>query len=109
MLESLFGSINKERVLFYIFARDEGYAREIARFFNTDLLGIQRQLENLESGGVFYSRLAGRTRLYAFNPRYAFLRELKSLLEKALSFMPAEEKNRLMLVRKRPRRKGKPL
>lgn len=33
MLEALLGSVNKERVLFFIYARGEGYAREIARFF----------------------------------------------------------------------------
>ena len=27
MLESLFGSINKERVLAYLFSNEEGYAR----------------------------------------------------------------------------------
>ena len=32
MIESLLGSKNAERVLMYIFAREEGYAREIANF-----------------------------------------------------------------------------
>jgi len=34
MIEVLLGSKNAERVLIYIFSREEGYAREIARFFN---------------------------------------------------------------------------
>ncbi len=109
MLESLFGSVNRERVLIYILARGEGYAREMARYFETDLLGIQRQLEKLESGGVLYSRSLGRTRLFSFNPRYAFLPELKVLLEKAVSFYPAEVREELIMSRRRPRRKGKPL
>jgi len=88
MLEPLLGSISAERVLIFILAREEGYARDIARFFKADLYAIQKQLNKLETGGVLASRLAGRTRLYTFNPRYPFLKELKELLIKALSFYP---------------------
>jgi hypothetical protein len=109
MLESLLGSINRERVLVFLHARGEGYAREIARFFKTDLDPVQKQLERLEFGGIIYSRSAGKTRVYALNPRYPFLAELKALIDKALSFYPAAEKEELVLVRKRPRRKDKPL
>ncbi len=109
MLESIFGSLNKERVLLYLTIRKEGYAREIARYFDTGLSPIQNQLEKLETGNVLYSRLAGRTRLYSINPRYPFVNELSSLLEKAVQFLPDDEKERLCFVRKRPRRKGKPL
>jgi len=58
MLEPLLGSVNRERVLSFLYARGEGYALEIARFFETDLDPIQKQLEQLEAGGVLYSRLA---------------------------------------------------
>jgi hypothetical protein len=109
MLEPLFGSVNRERVLFFISARGEGYARDIARFFATDLTPVQRQLDTLERGGILASRLAGRTRLYTFDPRYPFLAELTALLAKAVSFYPQEEQDRLLLVRQRPRRGGKPL
>ncbi|NIM96399.1 MAG: ArsR family transcriptional regulator [Anaerolineales bacterium] len=109
MLEPLLGSISSERVLIFILVRDEGYATEIAHFFDADLYAIQRQLEKLELGGVFVSRTAGRTRLYSFNPRYPFLDELKSLLAKALSFYPKEEREKLEMYRRRPRRREKPL
>jgi predicted transcriptional regulator len=109
MIESLLGSLSSERVLVFIFARKEGYAREIARFFETDLTPIQKQLDKLELAGVLASRTAGRTRLYEFNPRYAFLKEIRNLLEKALSFYPPDERERLVVVRRRPRRRGKPL
>ncbi len=109
MLEPLLGSVNAERSLLFILARDEGYASEIAKFFDTDLYGIQKQLDKLETGGVLASYKAGRTRLYRFNPRYAFLKELKELLEKALAFYPADVLERLCVVRRRPRRRGKPL
>ncbi len=105
----LLGSENRERVLVFISARDQGYAREIARFFDTDLYGIQKQLDKMESGGVLVSRTVGRTRLYQFNPRYPFLTELKGLLNKALSFYPDDVREALLMDRRRPRRRDKPL
>ena len=109
MIESLLGSKNAERVLIYIFARGEGYAREIAGFYKSDLKSIQMQLDKFEKSGVLASRTVGRTRPYIFNPRYPFLNELKSLLEKALSFYSVEEQEELKMNRRRPRARGKPL
>ena len=109
MLESLFTSRSKEQVLIFILAREEGYAREIARFFETDLYGIQKQLVKLEAGGVLISKKVGRTRLYSYNPRFALIDELKTFLAKALSFYPDEEREKLLMNRRRPRIRGKPL
>jgi len=109
MIEVLLGSKNAERVLLYIFAREEGYAREIASFYGTDLKPIQMQLDKFEKGGILVSRSIGRTRPYEFNPRYPFLNELKALLERALSFYPAKEQEELQMNRRRPRAKGKTL
>jgi DNA-binding PadR family transcriptional regulator len=108
MLQPILGSVNSERVLLYILARREGYARQIARFYETGLGPIQKQLDKLEAGGVLVSRSVGRTRLYTFNPRYPFLKELQALLEKALAFYPNAARERLLMNRRRPRRKGKP-
>ncbi len=107
MLEQLFGSKNAERVLMYIFAREEGYAREIAYFYDTDLKPIQNQLEKFEAAGVLVSRAVGRTRPYFFNPRYYFLAELRSLLGKSLSAYPPEEQEKFLMNRRRPRARGK--
>ena len=93
----------------FVYARDAGYAREIARFFGADPDSIQKQLVRLESGGVLVSKPAGRTLVYSFNPRYPFLKELKALLEKAMTFYDEEERERLLMNRRRPRRRGKPL
>jgi hypothetical protein len=109
MIEVLLGSKNAERVLLYIFSREEGYAREIARFFKADLKSVQKQLDKLEAGGVLVSREVGRTRPYIFNLRYPFLNELKSLLEKAFSFYSEEERDELIMNRRRPRAKAKNL
>jgi hypothetical protein len=109
MIESLLGSKNAERVLVYIFARGEGYAREIAGFYQTDLKSIQNQLDKFEKSGVLASRTVGRTRPYVFNPRYPFLKELKDLLGKAFSFYSVEEQENLIMNRRRPRARGKRL
>lgn len=109
MIEVLLGSKNAERVLIFLFVREEGYAREIARYFETDLKSIQGQLDKLERGGVLVSREVGKTRPYTFNPRYPFLNELKALLEKAFYFYPAREQEELTMNRRRPRARGKAL
>jgi len=106
LLEPLLGSTNRERVLIFLQTREEGYAREMARFFETDLFPIQDQLEKLEAGGVIVSRKVGRTILYQFNPRYALLGELRTLLAKALSFYPEEMKENLLMNRRRPKKRG---
>jgi len=109
MLSELIGSVNKERALIYLIARDRGYAREIARFFDAPLDPIQKALDGLERSGVLVSRSVGSTREYEFNPRYPMREELRTLLEKALSLYPKELRDELLITRKRPRRKGKPL
>ena len=109
MLEPILGSESSERVLIFMLARGEGYTREIARFFNSQTDPIRKQLKKFELGGVLISRTSGRTREYQFNPRYPFLLELKNLLNKALSYYPDYERERLLMNRRRPRRSEKPL
>ncbi len=109
MLAPLLGSKGSENVLIFITARGEGYARELSQFFSMDISTVQNQLDKLELGGILVSHTKGRTRIYTFNPRYPFLKELKQLLEKALSFYPEEEREKLVMNRRRPRRRGKVL
>lgn len=107
MLEGLFGSINKERILIFLNCREIGYAKEIAEFFQVPLTPIQNQLNNLENANILVSQQQGRTRLFQINPRYPFLNELFSLLEKAMEFYPENLRDSLLNNRRRPRRKGK--
>jgi len=109
MLEPIVGSKSSEQVFIFLVARNEGYPTEIAKFFGADLYAIQKQLERLENSEVLVSRKIGRTRVYQFNPRYPFLKELKGLLERVLSFYPADIQENLLLNRRRPRKKDKPL
>lgn len=111
MLELLFGNSIIEEVLFFLLANERCYASQLRRLFQTPIYSFQLALDRLENGGVVVSRREGRTRVYQFNPRYPFLKELKAFLEKAYQFLPEEIRQRYYepVVRTRPRRKGKPL
>ena len=109
MLQPIIGSVIDEMVLIYILVRETGYLREISRTMNIPATSLVKPLETLEAGSVLFCRVYGRTRVYAFNPQYPFLLELKALLSKAFEYYPAEMKDELLLNRRRPRRKGKPL
>ncbi|HIP61829.1 MAG TPA: ArsR family transcriptional regulator, partial [Sulfurovum sp.] len=67
MLEELFGSKNRERVLQYILANKQGYAKEIADFYNSSVDPMQKQLERMELGAILVSQTVGRTRIFMFN------------------------------------------
>lgn len=109
MLEPLLESSSKEKILIYIYTHGESYPREISVSLGYHVNTVQYQLTKLEGGGVLYSKLKGRIRLFGFNPRYPFKKELVALLEKALTFIPDEERKKLYTPRLRPRRTGKPL
>jgi len=109
ILQPILGSESCEQVLAFIFARQKGYPLEIANFYKVSKLPIQKQMTKLEAGNVLASQTVGRTRVYQFNPRYPFLKELTALLQKALTFYPQELQEALFMNCRRPRRAGKPL
>ena len=111
MLESLFGTPVIEKVLFYLFVNQKCYPSQMKGVFQIPLYSFQRALGRLERGGIIVSHKEGKTLIYQFNPRYPFLNELKAFLEKAYQFLPLEirEKYYEPVIRKRPRRQGKPL
>jgi hypothetical protein len=74
-----------------------------------DISTVQHHLLRMERDGLLISRTVGRTRVFEFNPRYAFTEELEALLSKALALLPRDIHASLMLQRRRPRRTGKPL
>ena len=109
MLEPLFESPTKERILLYLTTHGESYPREIARALGIYVNAARYHLLKLERGGVLYSKLKGKVRLFGLNPLYAFKRELEALLAKALEFVPGDEQERIYKPRLRPRHTGKPL
>ena len=109
MIEAIVGSEGAERVLLFLAARDQGYAREIATTWSMDVSTVQNHLLRMERDGLLVSRTVGRTRVFEFNTRYTFTSELRALLAKALEHLPPEICEQLTLKRKRPRRTGKTL
>ena len=109
MLEGLFGNVIIEKILFFLYVYGEGYPLGMAGVFGVPVNRIQQQLKRLENGGIVASRLVGKVRLYTFNPRFPFLKELRELTARAYEFVPENEKERYFRIRKRPRRAGKPL
>ena len=85
MLRSLLGSNSRECILTFLASNREGYASEIARTSGLDLFAIQKQLQQFETDGLLQSHPVGRMRVYSFNSKYPLLKELKSLIEKALA------------------------
>lgn len=108
MLEPVLGNATVEKVLLYLQNYNEGYASEIAGTFALSLSVVQKQLKRLEDGGVIVSHPKGRTRIFLWNPRYPFRKELQALLNKAFEFMLEDEIKRYYRKRQRPRRTGKP-
>jgi hypothetical protein len=111
MLESLFGNPIVEKILFFLLINEKCYPSQLKRVFQNPIYSFQMALGRLERGGIIVSHKEGKTLIYEFNPRYPFLVELKAFLQKAYRFLPEElrEKYYEPPVRKRPRRRGKPL
>ncbi len=91
LLEPLFESEKKEKILFFLYSHGEGYAREIARLFRFNLNTVQNQLQRLEGSGILISRSRGKVRMFSFDPRYHLKKELEALLKKAMMYLSEEE------------------
>lgn len=109
MIEVLLGNSTAEKVLLYINTYKDGYGTGIAKIFNIPLNMVQKQLRRFEEGGVLVSQLKGNTRIYTFNPRYAFLEEIRNLLDRTMKMFPEKEIKKYYRNRTRPRKAGKPL
>src|SRR4030043_2091633 len=109
MLEPVLGNSTIERILFTLESYGKASPTGLSKMFNIPVNGIQQQLKRLENGGVVVSSMVGRTRLYQFNPRYPFLKELRPLFQRAMEFLSEKEIGKYYRRRTRPRKKGKPL
>ena len=108
MRTGLFGSQTAEQVLVYLHRYGEGYALGIAKTFGIPVSQVQRQLLRLEGTGVLVSQKKGRTRIFLWNPRCYFLKELQAVLGRIVEFTPRSELEKYFMQRRRPRRTGKP-
>jgi DNA-binding transcriptional ArsR family regulator len=104
----LFGSMTRTRVLLAIAGLRETYPREIASILSVPLLSVQRIVDDLQAQGVVATRLRGNQRQTALNPTWFAANELSELLSRMIEG-DADLRDRLATIRRRPRKKGKPL
>ncbi len=109
MLEPILGNATAEKVLTYLENYGEGYASGIAKTFQIPVNMVQKQLARFENGGILVSRPLGNVRVFEFNRRNYFVKDLRSILAKALEAYPDEDIQKYFRNRTRPRRTGKPL
>lgn len=105
---SPFGGTARTRALLALELLNESYPRELARLLTSSLAGVQQALGSLERDNMVAARSVGRTRLYRINPRYFARQELEAYLRRLLD-SESELKRRASVLRRRPRRTGKPL
>lgn len=108
-LKALFGNETAAKLMLYLFHHGEAYASGAAKDLGLSLSPVQRQLGRFESAGFLVSKLLGATRVYSFNPKHPATRELRELIRVFYEGMPLKERERMFRVRRRPRRRGKPV
>lgn len=109
MLEGIFGNKTAEKVLLHIYHYGESHASAIAADFEMAKNPIIQQLNRFERAGVLVSKESGRSRMYSFNPKSPLQRPIKEIIEMAYESISLAERQKLFRVRRRPRRKGKPI
>ncbi|TGL63378.1 ArsR family transcriptional regulator [Leptospira sarikeiensis] len=109
IMEGVFGNRTAGRVLLHIFHYSEIHAAAIAKDYGTAATPIKNQLIRFEEAGILISKQIGKSRVYLFNQKSAFIKPIKELLNIVYNTMPISEKERLFSERRRPRRKGKPV
>jgi len=108
MESSPFGAPVRTRVLLSLRLMAASYPRELARLLGLALNGVQGALRSLERDGLVIGRTVGRTRVFELNPRYFAASALNVYLDK-LSAADTDLQERVALLRRRPRRTGKPV
>lgn len=106
---AIFGSKSAKQVLLFLQNYGEGYGREIAKTFDVAPLQVQIQLKKLEEDGWLVSRMAGRTRIFTWNPNNPSVQSLRVFLQSVLDALPEQEIRTYYRQRRRPRKSGKPL
>ncbi len=107
MLSELFGSQTTAKCLIYLAAMNEGYPLEISKALKISNTQVIRTLNKLEQADILIGQELGRTRIYSLNTAWFLSKELKALLDKAVSNMPLSEQEKYFMKRKRPRKKNK--
>jgi DNA-binding IclR family transcriptional regulator len=104
----VFGSPLRSRVLVLIAALGETYPAEIARLLKAPRFSVQRIVDDLENERLIATRLWGNERRVTLQPASVGAKELQAYLRKLADGYP-EFREITDSLRRRPRRRGKPL
>jgi hypothetical protein len=104
---ALFGSSIGTAMLMLIAVLEETYPAQLSRYLLRPISSVQRTLDRLETEGLIASRQLGVRRI-TLNPLYPAASELKNLLLRLAEGYPQYAAIKQSL-RRRPRRRGKPL
>lgn len=100
MLVGLFGNRNVERILLFLFVNQKCYGAQIQSLLTVPLTPVQKALLRLEKEGILHSSYEGKTRVYQFSPSYPLRSELETLLKKAYTLLPPQEKKLYCFIHK---------
>ncbi|MEZ4873394.1 MAG: winged helix-turn-helix domain-containing protein [Bdellovibrionales bacterium] len=109
MLVEIFGNKTAAMVMLYLYHYGEAYPTGLAKDMGITLSQVQKQMDKFDQAGLLVSKKSGTVRIYQFNPKSPVARKVKELVKIFYDGMGIEEREKLFQVRRRPRRKGKPV
>lgn len=109
MLDIILGSSTAQKLFLHLYHHGETYPSAVAKDFQMSLGQVQRQFDRFEEAGIIISKLAGKTRIYQFNKKNVLTSTFIELVKKVYDSIPSKQKETMFNVRRRPRRRGKPV
>jgi hypothetical protein len=107
-MERLFGSSKQTKVLVLIGMLEVTYPLQLARLSGSSRTSVEKFLDRLEEDGIIVSIREGRNRNVSISPRFRSRQTLVPML-KQLGASSPEIQQALMTLRRRPRKRGKPI
>jgi len=92
MLDQLFGSKTRVKVLRLFFAKQDSkfFVREITRELNERINSVRRELENLEKIGLLKYEEKNNKKYYFINKNFVLFEELRNIIVKARVLLERE-------------------
>ena len=109
MLDTILGNETATKIMLYLTHYGEAYASGISKDMEITLSQVQKQLDKFESCGLLVSSKMGNIRIYKFNIKLGVTKKFMTLVEAFYNSMPLKERESIFKVRRRPRRKDKPV
>ena len=109
MLDKILGNSTASKIMLHLYHYGEIYPTAVARDYEMALSPVQKQFERFEEAGVLVSKLVGKTRVYLFNKKSPVTKQFIELIKIYYDSLSLEDKQKIFVQRRRPRRAGKPV